>query len=870
MIQNEVRSSVSPGVETKQRRHSNDESNETRVQQQPRRRPGRPRKYRQPSSPSPTPPSTPRLTTTTATVRDPNKPDKAGRTKLFGFTASGDLATVKDLVQQGANVNYHDHAGWTPLHEASLKGQYHVAEYLIQAGANVNARGFGDDTPLHDASFHGYADLVHLLVSSGADVFALNSKKETPLDVCQDPSVAAILKAKIDHVNRLVVQDESGRTALHQACAAAETKDERGSSSADAVALLLKQGANVNAIADSNAWTPLHEAAHGGNFAAAKLLVHHGADIHHADRDGNTALHLASMGGHVELVEFLLDQGAQLERSNHSGQNAYQVTTCLTTRRILAAKMDELQKERVTSEAIDEITFQSHTELKRRQQKQNAAPSRPLSREERKIQAIMKTFASLEQTRPRRQRALTAEDDNNSDEGKTSTKRIKRRMSSAEPAHATTPPAIDTPRKPVTDVNKRDSSGRTSLHRASTRGDLLAVERLLEAGAKPNVRDNADYTPLHEAALRGRDKVAFLLLSKGADPNVEGTDKDTPLHDAAENGHIAVLRYLLKFGANAAPLNAHGRTPLDLALAAGQQEACNILREAMFTARATNQELRNNTTIATAAAAAPRKLDLKKKNLHFLQLSSKQTMSAENNGSGVSSANPQAHPIPTPPPERRKTEDENCPLPSLRDAVRYLPLYTVQLTHTSSTTTTTSNSTAFFVLDYQVSLLLGLSSQTFRQRYPQLLRRPVTKDEKERLWPPIGSMTGGCYEQAQKRRFVGADLYFIPLDQIVALVKQDYSHLMPSLMTLALDMGYSSPSPFITPATVTTATAMIPPETTIAPSLRRPSCGLPPKFALKMQKRNKLILSNNNSNDTHNHRHHNACINEKNGEIERK
>jgi hypothetical protein len=165
-------------------------------------------------------------------------------------------------------------------------------------------------------------------------------------------------------------------------------------------------------------------------------------------------------------------------------------------------------------------------------------------------------------------------------------------------------------------------------------------------------------------------------------------------------------------------------------------------------------------------------------------------------------------PIPTPPPEQWhiKQEEEQ---PSLDCASRFLPLYTIQLV----------NDTNFYVVDLQLSLLLGISS--FKQRYPSLVRRQISPKEKERLWSPLSSMLldrmmTAEVRELEKSRFLETDIYFVRLDQVVSLVKRDYSHLSASLITIALDIGYSEDS----------------------------TVKLPPKFAMKMQKCRMLKFNN--------------------------
>lgn len=527
--------------------------------------------------------------------QDPNKPDKAGRTKLFTFTGSGNLEKVKELISRGADVNFRDNAGWTPLHEASLKGQDAIASYLVQCGADVNARGFGDDTPLHDASSNGYPRCVRLLVDAGADVFALNSDKQTPLDVCDDEESSKILEEKMMQLNRLVAQDESGRTILHRACVNGHYEE---------AATLLKQGANANAK-DNEGWTPLHEAVRHGDLEIAKLLIQHNADVNFSGLRGSTALHEASLHNHINIVKFLVENGADVEACNDDGNTAYNVTTSAEIRRTLAARLDELKKQRNASDAIDEVTFLSHAkQRKHRGMAATSNSSRTLSREERKIQAIMRTFEAMEQNkRGRRSRAraysTTGDDEydydaENAFKSETGVRRKRRatrgrHKSSSVDGDSSREQSLEPENKPSTprkvdvsklDPHKKDTSGRTPIFKWAIRGDLNVVETLIKAGADPNARDNAGWTPLHEVALRGRIEVARLLLENGADPNSKGADYDTPLHDATENEHIEVVEILLKFGANPRLTNTKGVSSIDIAKESENQALLEMLEKA--------------------------------------------------------------------------------------------------------------------------------------------------------------------------------------------------------------------------------------------------------------------------------------------------
>jgi ankyrin repeat protein len=76
-------------------------------------------------------------------------------------------------------------------------------------------------------------------------------------------------------------KDESGKTALHLACASGWT---------EAVSLLLMSGADPNAR-DNNETTPLHFAAWLNHSSCSELLFNYGVDPDLAEGSGWTALH---------------------------------------------------------------------------------------------------------------------------------------------------------------------------------------------------------------------------------------------------------------------------------------------------------------------------------------------------------------------------------------------------------------------------------------------------------------------------------------------------------------------------------------------------------------------------------------------------
>ena len=112
---------------------------------------------------------------------------------------------------------------------------------------------------------------------------------------------------------------------------------------------------------------------------------------------------------------------------------------------------------------------------------------------------------------------------------------------------------------------KRDTAGRTHLHRACQRGAVAEVENILSQGKEfLNEEDNAGYMPLHEACLHGHLDAVKVLMNNGAWVNAPSRlELNTPLQEAVDNGHADVVKYLLELGADPWRRNKQGQTALD-------------------------------------------------------------------------------------------------------------------------------------------------------------------------------------------------------------------------------------------------------------------------------------------------------------------
>jgi ankyrin repeat protein len=88
---------------------------------------------------------------------------------LIEVTEAGDMAQMRELLANGADVTARNAQGWTPPHVAAAGGDVAVLTLLMQYGAAVHARSNIGTTPLYNATVFGRKEaLVAVLLVHGA------------------------------------------------------------------------------------------------------------------------------------------------------------------------------------------------------------------------------------------------------------------------------------------------------------------------------------------------------------------------------------------------------------------------------------------------------------------------------------------------------------------------------------------------------------------------------------------------------------------------------------------------------------------------------------------------------------------------------
>jgi len=105
-----------------------------------------------------------------------------------------------------------------------------------------------------------------------------------------------------------------------------------------------------------------------------------------------------------------------------------------------------------------------------------------------------------------------------------------------------------------------------SIYYAASVGDIEQVRLHISNGSDVNKKTTTGDTTLHYAVRYGREGVAKLLIANGAHVDERNVDGDTPLHYAARYGHKNVAELLISKGADVSAKNKNGDLPIHLAL----------------------------------------------------------------------------------------------------------------------------------------------------------------------------------------------------------------------------------------------------------------------------------------------------------------
>lgn len=223
--------------------------------------------------------------------------------RLVQAADQGDLATVKDLLAQGADIRSQNWLEFTPLTAAAGQGQggdspgnrLGTVQALLAVGADVNATARLERAPLHWAAYGSDVAITKALLDAGADVNQADALGHTALTIAAKYGTAeqiqTLVQAGADPEVRPEI--EGGKSALVLAIKRADSpfppdRERPDRVKADKVRALLEGGARID-HQDCDGLTALHVSAWNDLPETTRVLLEYGADATLVTRRGETA-----------------------------------------------------------------------------------------------------------------------------------------------------------------------------------------------------------------------------------------------------------------------------------------------------------------------------------------------------------------------------------------------------------------------------------------------------------------------------------------------------------------------------------------------------------------------------------------------------
>ena len=518
-----------------------------------------------------------------------------------------DINIVKYFIEKGADVNASNSVGDTALilaieNSIDKLELTDLVKLLVDNKADINAKNIEGITPMISAIGNKYItfEIIKLLFDNGAKLdtkdpdirnTVMNVLKNADTDIVKslidnginldlEVSNNDLLKA-VDDGNLILVTllvnnkininlpDEKGWTAFLKAVdnkhpviakllidyGVDYNKDYKTlngfnylmafckANLPEKVIELLEQGSDLNE-SDSTGKTALHYAAEYTGVATIKLLIEKGADIFAKSKIEETVLHFAVENKDVEVAKLFIELGIDMEAKT-------------------IKKDDPMADYKQT--ALNYAAWSSNTEVVELFLKNGAIVNTTTSQgitalwaaarqgDLDTVKVLMKYNADPYFETPRGNAIDIARDRGGNNIAKYIKKEMIKREKSINLIQAenkSNENKLEIDNKTITDVNAKDSNGKTPLMTAVIEQNLDLVHLLLEQGSDVNAKDMNGITALSSSARGVHLEIVQLLLFKGADVNLTDNYLDTALMQFARRSkNKEIVKLLLENGA---------------------------------------------------------------------------------------------------------------------------------------------------------------------------------------------------------------------------------------------------------------------------------------------------------------------------------
>ena len=248
---------------------------------------------------------------------DINIKDKDGDNALINACGgTGNIDTVKWLIDQGFSPEYKNNLGYNAFHYAADKGHLSVLKFFKEINVDLKVTGPHGDNALHGAC-RAKSDIntIKWLLEQGFSPEQKDNNGRNAFHYAAQGGYLSVLKFFKEINVDIKVTGLQGDNALHRACG--------GKGDIDTIQWLLEQGFSPEQK-DNNGLNAFHYTAQGGNLSVLKFFKEINVDIKATTSQGQNALHAACIGkSDIKTIKWLLEQGFSPEDSDIEGCNVF-------------------------------------------------------------------------------------------------------------------------------------------------------------------------------------------------------------------------------------------------------------------------------------------------------------------------------------------------------------------------------------------------------------------------------------------------------------------------------------------------------------------------------------------------------------------